>query len=427
MSDAPASAASVAPIAIDRIRAAFPALARRYHGLPVAYFDGPGGTQTPGSVVDAVAEYLLHHNANTHWRYPTSQETDETIAGARAALADFVNASPDEIVFGANMTTMTFHLARALARGWQAGDEIVVTELDHHANVDPWRAAAADRGLTVRAVRIDPSTGELDWNDLQAALTPKTRLLAIGAASNALGTVNDVTRASALAHAAGALVFVDGVHYAPHTLADVQAIDCDFFACSAYKFYGPHIGVLYGRRHLIEALNVPKLQPAPESSPERLETGTQNHEGMAGARAAVDFLASLASFAPGVAGAEAGAGASRRAALVQAFDALHVEGERLLARLYHGLSAIDGVRVYGRTPDLPRTPTVGFTVAGVSTDAVADALAQRAVFVSNGDFYAATVVKRMNLTGGLVRAGCACYTTTEEVDRLIDGVRALRA
>jgi cysteine desulfurase family protein (TIGR01976 family) len=408
-------------MAIDRIRAAFPALARRHNGLPVAYFDGPGGTQTPQRVVDAIAEYLLHHNANTHWRYPTSQETDETIAGARAALADFLNASPDEIVFGANMTTLTFHLARALARGWQAGDEIVVTELDHHANVDPWRAAAADFGLTVRAVRIDPATGELDWSDLEAALTPKTRLLAIGAASNALGTVNDVTRATALAHAAGALVFVDGVHYAPHTLADVKAIDCDFFACSAYKFYGPHIGVLYGRRQLIEALNVPKLQPAPESSPERLETGTQNHEGMAGARAAVDFLASLASFAPG------GAGVSRRAALVQAFDALHVEGERLLARLYHGLSAIDGVRVYGRTPDLPRTPTVGFTVAGVSTDAVADALAQRAVFVSNGDFYAATVVKRLNLTDGLVRAGCACYTTTEEVDRLIDGVRALRA
>lgn len=440
MSDTHASVVPTASsaLAIDRIRASFPALAREHHGRPIAYFDGPGGTQTPRVVVDAMADYLLNHNANTHWRYPTSMETDRAIAGARAAFADFLHAAPDEIVFGANMTTITFHLARALARRWQPGDEIIVTELDHHANVDPWRAAAADRGLTVRAVRLDPATGELDWSSLEAALSSRTRLLAIGAASNAFGTINDVTRAGALAHAAGALVFVDGVHYAPHTLPDVQALDCDFFACSAYKFYGPHIGVLYGRRALIEGLDVPKLQPAPNSSPDRLETGTQNHEGMVGARAAVDFLASLAPDASAGAASSGTtstgaalttapeAGRARRAALVAAFDALHTDGERLLAHLWHGLSAIDGVRIYGRTPGEPRTPTVGFTVEGHSTDAVADALAARAVFVSNGDFYAMTAVQRLGLTGGLVRAGCACYTTMDEVDRLIEGVRALR-
>lgn len=435
MSDTHAPAAPSSALAIERIRAQFPALARLHNGLPVAYFDGPGGTQTPRLVVDAIADYLFHHNANTHWRYPTSVETDRAIAEARAAFADFLNGSPDEIVFGANMTTLTFHLARALARRWQPGDEIVVTELDHHANVDPWRAAAADRGLTVRAVRLDPATGELDWNSLEAALSSKTRLLAIGAASNAFGTVNDVRRAGALAHAAGALVFVDGVHYAPHTLADVRALDCDFFACSAYKFYGPHIGVLWGRRALIEGLDAPKLQPAPESSPERLETGTQNHEGMVGARAAVDFLASLASDAGAHASESRSGSASnsashsvsaRRASLVAAFESLHADGERLLARLWNGLAAIDGVRLYGRMPGEPRTPTVGFTVAGFSTDAVADALAARAVFVSNGDFYAMTAVQRLGLTDGLVRAGCACYTTIEEVDRLVDGVRALR-
>jgi cysteine desulfurase family protein (TIGR01976 family) len=399
----------------EEIRERFPALERRHRGHPVAYFDGPGGTQVPRSVTDAVAEYLLHHNANTHWRYPTSEETDRIIAGAREALADFLGAAPAEIVFGANMTTLTFHLGRALGRGWQPGDEVIVTELDHHANVAPWRALEPERGVTVRSVPLVPETGELDWPALERAFSPATRLLAIGAASNALGTVSDVARACALARTAGALSFVDAVHYAPHALVDVKAIDCDFLACSAYKFYGPHVGILYGRRDRLEALDAPKLAPAPETAPERLETGTLNHEGIAGAGAAVDFLASLA--AEGL----------RRARLQRSFAALHRRGQGLVERLWNGLGEIRGVTRYGPPPGRPRTPTVSFTVAGRASDDVASALADDGLFASSGDFYATTVVERLGLSGqGLVRAGCACYSTTEEVDRLLASVRRIR-
>jgi cysteine desulfurase family protein (TIGR01976 family) len=297
----------------DAVRSLFPALQRRHNGSPVAYFDGPGGTQVPQSVVDAMSDYLLHHNANTHWAYPTSIETDAALAAAREALADFLGGRPDEIAFGANMTTLTFHLARALGRQWSGG-ELVVTELDHHANSDPWRDLARARGLTVRAVRFDAETGQLDLADLAAAIGPRTRLVAIGAASNALGTINDVRRVADLAHAAGALAFVDAVHYAPHALVDVAALGADFLACSAYKFYGPHIGVLWGRRSLIDELDLPRLAPAPQQSPERQETGTQNHEGMVGAAAAVDFLASLAG------------GTTRRARLAAALAVFYVCG-----------------------------------------------------------------------------------------------------
>ena len=399
---------------VETIRARFPALARTQAGRSVAYFDGPGGTQVPQSVVDAMRDYLLHHNANTHWRFPTSQETDGLIGGARGALAEFLGAEPAEIVFGANMTTLTFHLGRALGRGWGAGDEIVVTELDHHANVAPWRALARERGVTIRSVPLLPDAGQLDWAALERALSPRTRLLAIGAASNALGTINDVARACTLARTVGALSFVDAVHYAPHALVDVQLIGCDFLACSAYKFYGPHIGILYGRRERLEAVDAPKLAPAPDSAPERLETGTLNHEGIVGAAAAVEFLASLAS------------GVSRRERLAHAFAELHHRGQELLERLWSGLGAIPGVRRYGPPPARPRTPTIGFTVGGRTTDEVATALAGEGVFVSNGDFYATTAVERLGLAAhGLVRAGCACYTTSEEVDRLVAGVRRL--
>jgi cysteine desulfurase family protein (TIGR01976 family) len=416
------SSPSSSSLSLDlaRIRAQFPALARQHRGHAVAYFDGPGGTQVPRGVVDAISDYLLNHNANTHWSYPTSAETDAIIAGARGALASFLNASADEIVFGANMTTLTFHLARALARKWQPGDELVVTELDHHANVDSWRAAAADRGLTVKTVRVQAPSGELDFDDLAAAFSARTKLLAIGAASNAIGTMVDLPRAIALARKAGALVFVDAVHFAPHSLVDVKALDCDFLGCSTYKFYGPHMGVLYGKRALIDALDAPKLRPAPDESPERLETGTQNHEGIAGAAAAVDFLASLSTGAiPAAAG--------RRAALQASFEAMHAEGDRRLAQLWNGLASISGVTLYGRQPGQPRTPTVGFTVAGHESGKVAEALAERGVFVSNGNFYAQTLVERLGHSGpgGLVRAGCACYTTEEEIDRLIEGVEAL--
>jgi cysteine desulfurase family protein (TIGR01976 family) len=413
----PTAAAPASPDvrSLAEIRERFPALQRRHGGHPVAYFDGPGGTQVPGTVADAVADYLLHHNANTHWRYPTSEETDRIIAGAREALADFLGAVPAEIVFGANMTTLTFHLGRALGRAWGPGDEVVITELDHHANVAPWRALERERGVTVRSIPLAPDAAELDWSALERAVTPRTRLLAIGAASNALGTVSDVARACAIARAAGALTFVDAVHYAPHSLVDVRAVGCDFLACSAYKFYGPHVGILYGRRDRLEALDVPKLAPAPETAPERMETGTLNHEGIAGAGAAVEFLASLA------------AEGSRRERLQHTFAALHRRGQELVERLWEGLGEIRGVTRYGLPPGRPRTPTVSFSVAGHTSDEVARALAADGVFVSSGDFYATTVVERLGLAGpGLVRAGCACYSTADEVDRLVAGVRRLR-
>ena len=408
---APSSGAVVASPA--QIRAAFPALERMHRGQPVAYFDGPGGTQVPRTVVAAMEEYLYHHNANTHWRYPTSEETDALIAGARATLADFLGATPAEIAFGANMTTLTFHLARALGRQWGPGDTVVITELDHHANVAPWRALERERGVTIRSVPLIPETGQLDWPKLEELLSSGPRLLAIGAASNALGTISDVTRAAALARAAGALTFVDAVHFAPHEPVDVTRIGCDFLACSAYKFYGPHIGVMFARNAVLQSLDVPKLAPAPETVPERLETGTLNHEGIVGAAAAVEFLASL------------GTGPTRRSRLARVFAELHARGQTLVERLWTGLAGIRGVRLYGVAPGSPRTPTVAFTVAGRPADEVAERLGQRAVFVSSGDFYATTVVERLGLKDGLVRAGCACYTTEEEVSRLVEGVREL--
>ncbi len=395
------------------IRARFPALQRWQGGHPVAYFDGPGGTQVPREVADAVSDYLLHHNANTHWAYPTSEETDAMLAAARSAAADLLHAEPEEVAFGNNMTTLTFHLSRALARQWEAGDEVIVTELDHHANVAPWREVARERGLVVRTVRMDPAAGTLDWDDLARAFTPRTRLLAIGAASNALGTVNDVAAAASLAHAHGALCFVDAVHFAAHGVIDVQAWGCDFLACSAYKFYGPHAGILYGRRSLLETLDVPRLEPAPNEAPERLETGTLNHEGMVGTGAAIDFLASLAP----------GAGESRRERLTAAMEGLHARGEALVARLWHGLADVGGVTLYGVAPGGPRTPTVIFTVAGHTSTDVARALVPRGIYASNGDFYATTVIARLGQSAdGVVRAGCACYTTEEEVDRLVAAV-----
>jgi cysteine desulfurase family protein (TIGR01976 family) len=404
---------SAAPAIHDlaTVRAVFPALARRQEGHPVAYFDGPGGTQVPRSVVEAMADYLYHHNANTHWAFPTSVETDAAIAGARAALADFLGAGPDEIAFGANMTTLTFHLARALGRGWGPGDEVVITELDHHANVAPWEAIARERGITLRAIPFDRGTYELDFAALEAALTPRVKLLAIGAASNALGTVTDVSRAARMARQVGALCFVDAVHFAAHGRVDARAIGCDFLACSAYKFYGPHIGILYGRRGLLATLDVPKLRPAPDAAPERIETGTQNHEGIVGAAAAVDFIASL------------GRGPSRAGRLDQAVELLHHHGQSLVERLWSGLGEVAGVTRYGPPPTRPRTPTVSFMVRGASAEQVARRLAGQAIFVSHGDFYATTVIERLGLAEtGVVRAGCACYTSADEVDRLIRGV-----
>ncbi|CAN5776806.1 cysteine desulfurase-like protein [soil metagenome] len=399
---------------LHEIRACFPALQRQQGGSGerVAYFDGPGGTQVPQRVVDAMANYMFHHNANTHWAYPTSAETDALLCDARAAVADFLNGSPDEIAFGANMTTLTFHLARALGRGWGRGDEVVITELDHHANVAPWTALAKERGITARTVRMQPDTGQLDWDDLERQITPRCRLLAIGAASNALGTITDVARAARIARNVGALTFVDAVHYAPHMLVDVRQMGCDFLACSAYKFYGPHVGILWTRSELVDEIDVPRLIPAADHGPERLETGTLNHEGIVGAAAAIDFLAAI------------GHGRDRRHRLASAFTVLHQRTALQVRSLWDGLRSIPGIQVYGPAPELPRTPTVSFTLAGMTSTAVAQSLAGMALFVSHGDFYAHTVVERLSLTAsGLVRVGCACYTSDDEIERLLAAVR----
>jgi cysteine desulfurase family protein (TIGR01976 family) len=383
-------------------------------GRPVAYFDGPGGTQVPRQVVEAMTDYLLNHNANTHWEYASSRETDQALLDARGALADWIGGAPEEIVFGANMTTLTFHLGRALGRDWRAGDVVVVTELDHHANSDTWRALAKERGVEIRTVRMR-SDGCLDEEDLAAKLTRGTRLLAVGAASNALGTINDVERLVRRAHAVGSLVFVDGVHYAAHHQVDVRAWECDFFACSAYKFYGPHVGVLWGRRELIESLDAPRLEPATPSSPDRLETGTLNHEGIVGAGAAIDFLASLAR-----------AQLSRRERLALVSRGLAERGAELLQQLWQGLRAIPGIELYGLPPGGRRTPTVAFTRAGMTATEIATALGEQGLFVSSGDFYATTVARVLgHERDGLVRVGCAAYTTVAEIERLLDAVRSV--
>ncbi len=396
---------------VEAIRVQFPALERRHAGKAAAYFDGPGGTQVPRAVAEAMTDYLYHHNANTHWNYPTSVETDAALAAAREALADFFNASPNEVAFGNNMTTITFHVARALGRGWGAGDEIVVTELDHQANVAPWRTLAKERGVTIRCVPFNVKTGELEWRELERMVNERTRLVAIGAASNALGTISPVREVAQLAHARGALCYVDAVHFAAHAVIDVQAMECDFLVCSPYKFYGPHAGMLYGRAEVLAALDVAKLEPASNEIPERLETGTQNHEGIVGSGAAVDFLASL------------GEGGTRREKLVSAMTGLHQRGQALVTRLWDGLTAIRGVRCYGPPPERPRTPTVSFTVDEWTSTQVAIELTKEGVFASNGNFYATTVVERLGQAkDGLVRAGCACYTTDEEVERLVEAV-----
>jgi cysteine desulfurase family protein (TIGR01976 family) len=394
---------------VSEVRDHFPALSRQ-----AVYLDGPGGTQVPRAVVLAMSDYLYHHNANTHWVFPTSQETDDAIDRARNALADFLNASAKEIVFGPNMTSLTFHLARALGRGWGKGDEIVVTELDHHANVAPWQALERERGVTLRTARLKPETGQLDLEHLASLLNRNTRLVAVGAASNALGTINPVAEIAQLAHDAGALIFVDAVHYAPHRLVDVRALDCDFLACSAYKFYGPHLGILYGKLALLESLDVPKLQPAPNTAPERLETGTQNHEGIVGAAAAVDFLASLSQ------------GLSRRERLESTFQALHWRASLNVEALWSALSAIWSARLFGPPPTDPRTPTISFSLVGIPPIQVCRELARGGFFASHGDFYATTAIERLGCAPhGLVRIGFACYTDLVEVDKLADCLRSI--
>ncbi len=407
---------------IQWIRGQFPALSKTVNGYPAAFFDGPGGTQVPQRVIDAMTGYLVRCNANTHGAYATSRESDQVIAEAHHAMADLLCCDADEVVFGPNMTTLTFALSRALSRELSAGDEIVVTTLDHSANVSPWEALQ-ESGVVIRKVDIHPQDCTLDMDDLRAKLSSRTRLVAVGYASNAVGTVNPVGEIARLAHAAGALAFVDAVHYAPHGLIDVRALDCDFLACSPYKFFGPHAGVLYGKRERLKAMRPYKVRAATNELPDAWETGTQNHEAMAGVTAAVDYLADIGRRA-------AGAGMARRAALGAAFAETHGYEARLTEMLISGLLDIPGLTFYGvreRARFEQRVGTVSIRLERHSPNEIATRLAERGLFTWDGNFYALDLTERLGVedNGGLLRIGIVHYNTADEVQRLLAELRSI--
>lgn len=411
------------------VRAQFPALARTINGHQVAYLDGPGGTQVPERVRDAVEDYLLHHNCNVEGSFATAQETDATIETARRALADFLGCSWNEVSFGANMTTLTMLLAQSLGRDLQEGDEVVITQLDHEGNRGPWQLLE-DRGVVVREVPVNLEDCTLDWETFEQIVNPRTRIVAIGYASNAVGTVNDVKRAAALAHSVGALCFVDAVHFALHGSIDVKAIDCDFLACSVYKFFGPHCGVLYSRPEVAERVRTLKVRPQKGVAPYKFETGTLNHEGLAGAAEAVEFIADLGRHhaAPEEAAALAGV-EGRRRAIVAGMRAVEAYEQPLAAGIMQTLAAVPGLRLYGPPSDSPRTSTVSFTLESKTATEVARALGELGLFVWDGDFYATRLVDLLGLQsrGGLVRVGLAPYNDTQEIDRLTTAIAAVAA
>ena len=398
------------------VREQFPSLKLQVNGQAAAFLDGPAGTQVPKQVMDAVQNYFLTANANTNGAFLTSRRTDEMILSARAAMADFFNCDRDEVVFGQNMTTITFALARAIGRELKSGDEIVVSTLDHDANVAPWRALE-EKGVVIRQVDIRESDCTLDMEDLRHKLSAKTKLVAVGYASNIAGTINPVAEITKLAHAAGALMFVDAVHYAPHGLIDVQALDCDFLACSPYKFFGPHMGTLYGKRKHLEKFKPYKVRPATNTPPESWETGTQVQELIAGIGAAVDYLAEL--------GRHSDAGVnSRRAALQAAYRATHQYESGLLTRLISGLPAIPGMRIFGITDRQrfeERCSTLSFRLGDHHPTKIAAFLGQRGIFTWDGNFYALNLSERLGVEqhGGVLRVGLVHYNTAEEVDRLL--------
>lgn len=405
---------------VEAVRAHFPSLDRTHDGVPVAYLDGPGGTQVPRECIDAIRTYLAVGGANTHGAFDASFETDALLADAHAATADFLGAhSPDEIVFGPNMTTLTLAVSRALGRDVQAGDEIVVTRLDHDANVAPWLAMAEDRGATVRWVDVDLDDCTLDMAGLADVVGPRTRLVAVGLASNAVGTANDVGRVVELAHAAGALAYVDAVHAAPHVPIDVAALQADFLVTSPYKYFAPHLGALYGRREHLERLAAYRVRPAGEAIPGKWETGTQAHELLAGLLGTFDYLASL-----GRAYGGASRDADRRTALRAAMAAIHEYERGLIGPMVEALAAIPGLRIHGITDPqrlAERVPTVAFTVAGRHPRAVAEHLGARGISVWDGDYYAYELIRRLGLddSGGMVRIGLVHYNTLAEVERLV--------
>lgn len=409
---------------LDWIRSQFPALSQDIDGRRPIFFDGPGGTQVPQSVIDAMGCYLATSNANAHGAFATSRRTDELIGSARAAIADFLGCDDDEVIFGANMTTLAFAISRAIGRRLKPGDEIVVTRLDHYANVSPW-CALEEAGAVIRVVDIHTEDCTLDMADLERQLGERTRVLAIGYASNVVGTINDVAKAVRLAHAVGALVFVDAVHYAPHGPIDVRALDCDFLACSAYKFFGPHVGILFGKREHLARFQPYRVQPAPDEVPSRWETGTLNHEGLAGLTATIDYLTEL--------GRRVSPSAeNRRAALIAAMEASRQYERGLSERLIQGLRQIASLRLYGISDPSRydwRTPTVAITLAGQTPYVVAEQLGDRGIFTWHGNFYALGLTERLGVesTGGLLRIGLLAYNTVDEIDGLLNALDDINA
>jgi cysteine desulfurase family protein (TIGR01976 family) len=401
------------------LRRQFPALQESYNGRPAIFFDNPGGTQVPQRVIDAMVDYLTRRNANTHGAFETSARTDAIIDGARQAAADLLGARTDEIVFGNNMTSLTFHLSRSLAREIRPGDEIVVTRLDHDANVAPWVALARDTGASLQVADIDLEDCTIDLDHLHSLLSTRTKLIAVGYASNLVGTINDVKTISDWAHEVGALSFVDAVHYAPHGLIDVNAIGCDFLACSAYKFFGPHVGILYGKAEHLARLSAYKVRPASDAAPDKWETGTKNHEGLAGLIAAIDYIAELGSIYGRVLFS-----ASRREKLQAAWVEIERYEQMLLERLINGIEVINGARIYGITKRAgwkSRVATVSLRKEGTTPQHLAAALAAENIFAWDGNSYAIGLSEALGVeeSGGLLRLGLVHYNTLDEIDQAL--------
>jgi len=420
------SSASVAPtvrkLDVSWVRQQFPALRQTVNGQPAVFFDAPGGTQVPQQVIDAISEYLSKWNANSGGAFLTSQRSDLVVEQAHQAMADFFNCDPDEIVFGANMTTLTFALSRAIGRDLKSGDELLVTCLDHDANVSPW-VCLEERGAKVRTADIKTADCTIDMFDLQAKIRRNTRLVAVGWAANAVGTINDVQEAIRLAHEVGAMTFIDAVHYAPHGLIDVKAIDTDFMACSSYKFFGPHQGILYGKREQLQRLRPYKLRVCSEKLPDRWETGTQNHECMAGVTAAIDYIADVGRH-------HSSEVHTRREAIVAAYEVFQQHERELAAQLISGLLAIPTLTFYGITDPArfdQRTPTVAIRMEGYTPRELAERLGEHGIFTWDGNYYAINLAERLGVqqSGGMLRIGLAHYNTAEEVERLLAELRAL--
>ena len=410
--------------AVVSLRAEFPSLGRTVKGRPVVFFDGPGGTQVHASVIEAMSQYFTVGNSYSHGAFSLSRATDDVVASARDALCTFLNARrPEEIVFGPNMTTLTFQLSRAFGRMLRKGDEIVVTHLDHDANVAPW-LALQEQGAVIREVDFDPADSTLNWGELESSITDRTKLVAVGYASNAVGTINDVRAIADLAHAAGAWVYVDAVHYAPHGAIDVQELNCDFLVCSAHKFFGPHLGILYGRHELLEALPAYKIRPASDRAPDRFETGTLPFDALAGATAAVGYLASVGRRFGNWGEVAVRHPTGQRAHLESGLAAIRAYESELCGHLVRGLAEISGLQIYGITDSArrrERVPTVSFAVDGMAARDVAGQLDTQGIFVWDGTFYAQGIARRLDLDrrGGLVRVGLAHHSLQDEVDWLL--------